>query len=160
LQPASQQICDAAEFGGLLRLNSLFVCNRRRINWLRVWLRATLDLTHRQMFRDCFIGEREQGGFVSYGEQRSGVPERELTGFEELADVKRKVQEAKGVGDRRPIFADCLSDLLLGEAKIVEEASVAFGFFYWVEDGALEVLDQGEREEGSIVDVADKRWDV
>jgi hypothetical protein len=59
-----------------------------------------------------------------------------------LAYFGRKPQQPDVVRDRRPILADRLGDLFLGQAEFVAEPSVGVRLFNRIEIFPLDVLDE------------------
>ncbi len=118
------------------------------------------DVTH----RESALGDASRGveaqTVVGDGEQRAGVSERDRAVADESPDAIRQLQYAQEVGDGRAVLADGIGDLLLGERELVDEALVSERLVQGVEVGALEVLDQGEREHFAIVERLDDGRDL
>jgi hypothetical protein len=88
------------------------------------------------------------------------VAEGELAGLYVLLDGCGELEEAEEVGDAGAVFAGARGHLLLGEMEVLREALVGAGLLHGVEVGALEVFDEGEGEEGAVIDFFDDGWDV
>ena len=56
-------------------------------------------------------------------------------------------KQAQRISNRGSVLSYGLGDLLMGQSKIIDELSVAFRLFDGVEVLALEVFDEGEREQ-------------
>ena len=63
----------------------------------------------------------------------------------------RQLQEAQGVGDRRPALPHPLRDLVLGQPELLLQDPIGLGLFQRVEVGALQVLDQRQLQELAVL---------
>ena len=76
------------------------------------------------------------------------------------ADLLRQPQESHGVRDRRPILADALAGLFLGEAVLLAQPAVGVGLFQRIEILSLEVLDERDLEGGLVAKILHERGDI
>ena len=53
-----------------------------------------------------------------------------------------KIEQAHGVCNMTAALADGISQLLLRVAILIDKLAVGFGFFKWVEIGALHIFDE------------------
>ena len=62
--------------------------------------------------------------------------------LEQNLDWLFKLEQADGVGNRGPVFAGTLGDLLLREVKFINEALKGVRLLDWIEIFALEIFHQ------------------
>ena len=74
--------------------------------------------------------------------------------------VDRKLEQPEDVGDRSPVLPDQPGDLGLRERELLDQALVPLGLVHRGELVALQVLDQGEGQQGPVVDVLDHGRDL
>src|SRR5690625_635780 len=79
-----------------------------------------------------------------------------LARAQHLLDAVREVEQAEGVGDVRPAFADGPRQLFLGVPELGHETMVALGFLHRVEILTLHVLDQSKFQRLSIAQLTDE----
>ena len=72
-------------------------------------------------------------------------------------DVGRQLEEAEQIGDGRAVAADGLGDLRVTELELLAQAAVAGGLVDRRQVVALEILDQGQGEQRTIVHVPHDR---
>ena len=104
---------------------------------------ASSTLAHRQPLGDRPAGQRLLEAPVGRAEQGPGVAGGEPAVGHQLLDRRRELEQAQGVGDRRPALADPRGDLLVGEPEVLDELLVGGRLLEGVEVLAVEVLDQG-----------------
>jgi hypothetical protein len=98
--------------------------------------------------------------FVLDREQCTRVAGRDLSRLNQLSNCGGKAEHSQEVGDRRAVLSYRLRDLLLREPKLGNQPLKPLGFLEWIEVCTLEVLDEGEGEHRTIVEVSDDGWHV
>jgi hypothetical protein len=101
------------------------------------------------------LGEVETHLRIGDGEKCASVTGRDPAFFDQLLDGRFELQETDGVGDRGPVFAGALGDLLLREMKFVGEALESVRLLDGVQIFALEVLYEGHLHRHTLGYVAD-----
>ncbi|MEO8333342.1 MAG: hypothetical protein ABI664_00115 [bacterium] len=97
--------------------------------------------------------------FVLYREQCACMSGGDVALLNHLPNGSGKRQHTKQICDGGAILPHCVSDLLLRELELLDQALIAFGLFERVQICALEILDKSQREHGPIIEVADNGWD-
>ncbi len=67
----------------------------------------------------------------------------------------REIENPEKTGDGGAVFSDGIGHLLLGQTEVIDKGAVARCFFDGVEVRSLQILDHGQREQHTIVDVFD-----
>ena len=88
------------------------------------------------------------------------VAERQLPDPHPVLHLRRQVQQAEQVADRRPVHAEPLGELLLLHVEAVEVVLEPLGLFDRVQVAPLDVLDQGGLEHLLVVEVDDADRDL
>ena len=131
---------------------------------LDVWLAGLRDerfrFAHREVLRHDIPRDAQLRGFVRETEDGAGVPHRERSGSQVLADFVGQPQQPDVVGNRRSIFADGIRDLFLGQAELVGETAVGLRLLDGIEIFALDVLDERRRQQPVVGNVADDDRDL
>ena len=109
-----------------------------------------LDLADRQLVLHRPPGQRLLEGAVGRAEQRPGVAGGQLAVGDQPLDRRGQLEQAQGVGDRRPALADPAGHLVVGEAEVLDELLVGRRLLERVEVVAVEVLDQGLLERAVV----------
>src|SRR5882724_6050478 len=78
----------------------------------------------------------------------------ELTVADEILDGQGQLEQAEGIGDCGAAFADFGGDFFLFKLKLLDELSVALRFLHRIEVLALEVLNEREFQDSSVVGFA------
>ncbi len=79
-------------------------------------------------------------------DQRTGVAGADDARRDCGLDRRAAGEQPQRLRDRDSVLADALGDLFVREAKLFGQAAKAARFFYGVEVGALQVLDESEHE--------------
>src|SRR5262249_12229561 len=90
---------------------------RLRLTRLGHTLRETLHLAYRKALGHNLFGDFALQ-FGRDSEQTSGVTLREPSVRDEVLDIRRKLQEAKDIGDSATILASALADLFVAEIQL------------------------------------------
>src|SRR6185437_655198 len=149
-----------ARFGARPRLSALRLRGVGRGRDAVELAYVLLQLPNVHSAGDAFLGDTDGGVSGVEGEECASMAETQRRLFDHLLNRFRESENAKEVRDRRAIFRDRVGDLLLRELELVDEATVAARFVDRVQVGALEILDEGENEQGAIVEIANDRGDL
>ncbi len=113
---------------------------------------SRLDRAHREAPAHDLLRERLLVRGRREGEERARVAGRQRAGLERLAHGRRKLEEAKGVRDRRPVLADPFGDILLRQAEVLAQVPVRLRLLERGQVPALDVLDEREEEVVAVRD--------
>ncbi len=102
---------------------------------------------------DDLFCEFDHAMVVAKRKQRARMADGEFAFADHSSNLRRQREKPHGVGDGRAILPDYVRDFLLRKRKLGNELLVSLAFFYWIEVGALQVLDECEREKRFLVDV-------
>ena len=115
---------------------------------------AILHFTHRQSLRDGFPREVRHNARILERKQCPRVPHRQLPIMQHLEHDLGEFEEAKRVGNRRPVASDGIGDVLLRQFEFGDQTLVAAGFIDWRQVVALQILDQRECQQRAVVGIA------
>src|SRR6266566_3542304 len=91
---------------------------------------------------------------VSSRASSARVPDGKPAFVQQGEHGSRELEQAEGVGDRGAVAPHRVCDVLLRQTEFRDEALVAARFIHGREVVTLQILDQRERQEGAVVDVA------
>ena len=95
-----------------------------------------------------------------YRQQRPGVTLGELAFLNQRLHLIRQLQQAKEVGDGRPVPSHQTGDLCLGKLELLAQTLVSGGLIDGRQVVALQVFDEGEREQRLVVHFPHDRRDL
>src|SRR5687767_15728705 len=130
---------------------------RRRLQHLT---NSRLQLTDAELARDRFVGERNRPTLVLERDERPRVTGAELTLLYRFEYDCRQLEDSQKRGDRRAILPDRIGDLCVREPKLVREAPISTRLLDGVQVRSLKILDKRQRQQRSIVDIANDCRDV
>src|ERR1039458_3806217 len=99
------------------------------------------------------------GSFHLFGvlerEERTGMAEGKLTGLDSRLDRRRKLEQAKEVGNGGTVLASALRHLFLGHVELARKALEGPGLLHWVQVRPLEILNDGDLHRLLVRDLAE-----
>ena len=101
------------------------------------------DLANRQAFLNSKLHQRFRIGRT---QRRARVSRRDLAITNILSSACWQLQQAQGVCDVNPTFADACGKTVLSSTEALHQRLIGFSFFNWVEVCALNILDDADLE--------------
>ena len=121
--------------------------------------RAGLHVADRELTRNNLVRELELSLLIFHREKRSRMTGRDVSAFHHLPNSRGQRQYPEQICDGRAIFAHGISDLLLGQLKLVDETLVALCLLERIQVGTLKILDECQGEHGAIVEIPNNGGD-
>src|SRR5262245_44944278 len=121
---------------------------------------GVLGRTDRPIVRENLVAQLELLGRRGERQQRARVAHREPSAAQIVLDRLRQTEQTKRVGDRAPLLAHALGQLLLRPPEAREELVEGLGLLHRIQVLAQEVLDERELEALGVRDLTDNRGDA